>query len=170
MSTLSAWFPGWVSQKYYFPSWFGLRFHKMGKIISYVTYITILIIKDKHWFQFLQWQEYWNFLGDSLGFRGLGFRASGREAKTTFCCSIWYGNLKLELKKGFTQIIEYKMERKLGGWKREKKGKTQCRHYISMVSFTSPPREALDLLPWYGKCTGGKGAMIWFNQVRPSDH
>jgi hypothetical protein len=43
------------------------------------------------------------------------------------------------------------MERKLRWMKKgakKKEGKTQhCRHYISMVSFTSPPREALDLLP-----------------------
>jgi hypothetical protein len=34
-----------------------------------------------------------------------------------------------------------------GGKKKEQKVRHKCRHYISMVSYTSPSREALDLLP-----------------------
>jgi hypothetical protein len=92
ISTLQAWFPGWVSQKYYFPSWFGVRFHKMGKTISYVTYITMLIIKDKQTLTSVSTMArilklpWWQL-----------HRVWEGQARTTFCCSIWYGNLKLEL-------------------------------------------------------------------------
>jgi len=59
---------------------------------------------------------------------------------------IW--KLEIGTLKCFTQIIEHKNGKKIRWMKKKrKKVRHKCRHYISMVSYTSPSREALDLLP-----------------------
>jgi hypothetical protein len=75
-----------------------------------------------------------------LGFRGLGLLVE--KWKQHFVVA-WNWNLKMFYPNNWIQN-----GKKIRWMKKRKKGKTQCRHYISMVSFTSKGSPWLIALIW----------------------